>query len=110
PLLLLSISSPPAQRRLHFSLHDALPILAGGYVLDHELLPTVRADLPHAHHAQSDQPGGHSRCAETGLRLNRRADHQGQDLLLRQDRKSTRLNSSHVAISYAASRRKKKIH
>src|SRR5215212_7385294 len=53
------------------SLHDALPILA-------ELGPL-------GHVGPEDVPGGHVGAGE----------------MLRQDRKSTRLNSSHLGISYA---------
>src|SRR6267378_4221253 len=59
--------------------------LAGEDLLDQGLLPTVRAELRHAHHTPSYQPGGHSGRAEPGLRLDWRADHEGQDLLLRHD-------------------------
>ena len=57
--------------------------VAGEDVFDQRLLPAVRAELRHARHAHRYQPGGHSGCAAAVLRLDWRADHQGQDFLLR---------------------------
>src|SRR5690625_6431588 len=78
------------------SLHDALPISAG---VDHRL-DQLLAQPPRAPRAKRELVGGlGERPARTG-RLG--ADHP------RLDRKSTRLNSSHVAISYAVFCLKKK--
>src|SRR3712207_8215787 len=71
------------------SLHDALPILEG-------LSSSQRVDGPKARSAA----GGHR--ARTGSRLGRHRAHE--------DRKSTRLNSSHANISYAVFCLKKNIH
>src|SRR5437588_11994688 len=70
------------------SLHDALPIC-------HQL-----GHLGHLHDARGVQPDG------------RPEDHRHHDVRqagARQDRKSTRLNSSHTVISYAVFCLKKKI-
>src|SRR5439155_24095737 len=77
------------------SLHDALPIWvrqedAGARVLEHELeLPRLQFGVER-----------HRDRAELGA---------GKDGHAERDRKSTRLNSSHVAISYAVFCLKKKI-
>src|SRR2546427_13278000 len=71
------------------SLHDALPILGG------------RIDEAAAAHPYSKAPPLH--------RINRREYHNEiHDLLDLEDRKSTRLNSSHSQISYAVFCLKKK--
>src|SRR5437899_8160479 len=91
------------------SLHDALPISAaqpgGAGVLD---VP----DIVHQHqegaarHAERD--GAVSRPAEP---LHRGRDHPARGWFpAGQDRKSTRLNSSHLGISYAVFCLKKKKH
>src|SRR5438874_10264777 len=69
------------------SLHDALPISG------HELAQRVRAERPDLKLIYSS---GYSH------------EVLGQDVILREDRKSTRLNSSHVEISYAVFCLKKK--
>src|SRR5256885_14395859 len=64
------------------SLHDALPISLGS-------APVFRGQSPYENHAPSSDTGGRpARC--------------------RADRKSTRLNSSHLVISYAVFCLKKK--
>ena len=52
-------------------------------------------------HAHLDQPGGRSGHAEPGLRLDRRGDRQGQDLLLRR-RRLHRPGSNGVPFEHAA--------
>src|SRR3712207_8535729 len=69
------------------SLHDALPICAGG--------PPVH-DRPGQRHQVERVDAGEARGGV------------GPDVLLRADRKSTRLNSSHANISYAVFCLKKK--
>src|SRR5699024_11741235 len=88
------------------SLHDALPILPG---LSGPAVPApLRGggpDLPPADqpYLRDHQPPRHLR------RHARRAGAAGQsDRFVRPDRKSTRLNSSHVSISYAVFCLKKK--
>src|SRR5439155_19776883 len=76
------------------SLHDALPILPGDQGVHRQLLP---ARLRERGTRPGDR-GGHA--------LRRRRS--GRDLADHADRKSTRLNSSHVAISYAVFCLKKK--
>src|SRR5699024_11855324 len=86
------------------SLHDALPIchaavrrrrLAGAAIVALEIPMSCRA------HAQTE-PWSVFACLERGLARRRLPP-------LAQDRKSTRLNSSHVSISYAVFCLKKKI-
>src|SRR3712207_6853894 len=63
--------------------------------------------VPVGHLAHAVAVGGHHRGA-AGHRL---GEHQAEGLALRrEDRKSTRLNSSHANISYAVFCLKKKIH
>ena len=50
------------------------------------ILSVVGAELHHARHARSDQSGGCARRAQPGLRIDRRTDRQGQDVLLRHRR------------------------
>src|SRR5688500_19529821 len=79
--LLLVFSNDPATPEIYtLSLHDALPILREGLLI-------TRAQW------------------ETGSGP---ADLELETALLRQDRKSTRLNSSHLVISYAVFCLKKK--
>ena len=60
---------------------------AGEDVLDRRLLRAVGLDAASTPTTlDGDQPGGHSGRAEPGLRLDRRADRQGQDVLLRDGR------------------------
>src|SRR5699024_12439819 len=93
--LSLIFSSPLPPTSLYtLSLHDALPIFHG-----------LGGDEVHALPGQEVQPVavglvvGHLKLAAAGAE----ADHG-----LEQDRKSTRLNSSHVSISYAVFCLKKK--
>src|SRR5207253_10815915 len=67
------------------SLHDALPILELGKVLAQRIIPEVES--------RTEPSLGHDSSTNNLIR----------------DRKSTRLNSSHVAISYAVFCLKKKI-
>src|SRR5690606_39664331 len=91
-----------------FSLHDAIPIWPG-FVLARpphqeiaDLLGDPRPDQALPEHKQgADQDHVGIAQAREGLR---RADHPREG----QDRKSTRLNSSHVKISYAVFCLKKK--
>src|SRR5439155_22855802 len=84
----------PAPTEIYtLSLHDALPISQQG-----------------PHHARpSWGAGGRDHAPRRGLLHRARRQRQGQRLPVAQrDRKSTRLNSSHVAISYAVFCLKKK--
>src|SRR5690349_23137352 len=81
------------------SLHDALPISEEPGAAQHDLARVEHADL-HALHRRPDGVGFH-------LAVGLHADHDRG--LGRADRKSTRLNSSHVEISYAVFCLKKKI-
>src|SRR5690606_41795251 len=101
----------PAPSDLYtLSLHDALPIYDGG--LDHravaaaphaavEAMPRIRLGQ---HLLAAAEDGRHlvrSEARDASVVVARRgAEHERADVAA-QDRKSTRLNSSHVKISYA---------
>src|SRR5207249_9734251 len=99
PLLFVSLPfllPPPAATRIYtLSLHDALPIS--------QARPRAAGAV---HHLRADGP------ARVDVDQPDRADHRhrghAQVPLLGRDRKSTRLNSSHVSISYAVFCLKKK--
>src|SRR5205814_7490822 len=76
------------------SLPDALPIYAGGAAGAHGPDPGARAPARGAGHG--------------ALALPDRAEHRGRHRARALDRKSTRLNSSHLGISYAVFCLKKK--
>src|SRR2546422_8503560 len=78
------------------SLHDALPILV---VLDEEVAP-LHERRPHL--AREERVLEERRVVDAGR------EHDRHRALARQDRKSTRLNSSHGYISYAVFCLKKK--
>src|SRR5690606_41981333 len=90
-------AAPTAEIRT-LSLHDALPIYGRGGTGHHEL-PDFAYEF-----VACAVPGGHCHAEGAGLDLSL-VDGQG-------DRKSTRLNSSHVKSSYAVFclKKKKKIH
>src|SRR5439155_25156124 len=95
---------PPTTQTYTLSLHDALPISFSRYQARSGRLPsrTVHAVLSCA------PPGARLVLAESEAALPRACF---EDLVLHRgliDRKSTRLNSSHVAISYAVFCLKKK--
>src|SRR5438067_4632471 len=77
------------------SLHDALPILAGFLEAARDAGATTYLEVVSATAADE------LRSAETATRVH-------PDYLIGGDRKSTRLNSSHVSISYAVFCLKKK--
>src|SRR5699024_12642620 len=96
------LSFPDRASRASFtlSLHDALPILLEedtGLNGDGEVLQVIIEDLIHPHGTQ------HHAAAHGGA-----AAHQTGTGAPGGDRKSTRLNSSHVSISYAVFCLKKK--
>src|SRR5438045_7567752 len=92
------------------SLHDALPICIGRFEITHgqgdlrtaELLRVKRVDLLPARGAR---PG----AEQLQLHITNGEPHARPTIFLIQDRKSTRLNSSHLGISYAVFCLKKKI-
>src|SRR5205814_5177201 len=101
---------PPPTTRSTLSLHDALPIYAGRAALveaDGQRLQVLEdADAQVGERALSDP------ADEIGLHVghrphDQRRDEEGDDHdyervdVALQDRKSTRLNSSHLGISYA---------
>src|SRR5690606_41804516 len=96
----LSFKHSPMTCYYTLSLHDALPICGDGVA-------------PAADEIEGDREGGAERHRQ-GDGLPERpaeAEHHGGDHArapVRQDRKSTRLNSSHVKISYAVFCLKKK--
>src|SRR5207253_8294062 len=83
------------------SLHDALPIFDLQQIEEAEALRGGRIPLSIAARIVSN-------VAEGLEHAHRATDSRGAALGLVQDRKSTRLNSSHVAISYAVFCLKKK--
>src|SRR5690606_41378567 len=104
--VLLTAALPSAFYPL--SLHDALPILREWRDLHHQLhLACRQASLVENH-----QPAGYDsiHCALlSGLLSHVGFRHEEREYLgVRKDRKSTRLNSSHVKISYAVFCLKKK--
>src|SRR5436853_4591237 len=64
-----------------------------------------RRPVAHRHPARDDPPGRRERCDDRDHREHR---HLAQPHQPRRDRKSTRLNSSHLGISYAVFCLKKK--
>src|SRR5207253_11012449 len=95
-------NSPPPPRLSTLSLHDALPIFHARRIYDCEDNPFL-ADFYKA------KPGSAFRAQMYFLieRQKRLREALDKEIHLR-DRKSTRLNSSHVAISYAVFCLKKK--
>src|SRR5438067_752919 len=93
PLPRLSFPDPPPPEIYTLSLHDALPILDEKVSLARGWA-RARVRVGGRRRGSGGQPGNHdSSCSG------------GND---RRDRKSTRLNSSHVSISYAVFCLKKK--
>src|SRR5207253_11188710 len=95
---LLSATDTPPPALYTLSLHDALPISDG--LPDPHRSPVLQG----RHHPRRDGPGHGPRGRLPTDRHPRQPRHRPLDL----DRKSTRLNSSHVAISYAVFCLKKK--
>src|SRR5207302_8603267 len=96
-------TATPTPQLYTLSLHDALPISTGTKAT----IQVLRSLLAENHvqvltAAATGDPSG-TAWAEAG-----ELDHQGHDLVVQLDRKSTRLNSSHVKISYAVFCLKKK--
>src|SRR5690606_41769036 len=86
------------------SLHDALPISAARRVLPsaRSHRSEVQDDGPHPPHTpRSPRPTSTTRRARRDRGRHGGSAPVGQRLLQQLDRKSTRLNSSHVKISYA---------
>src|SRR5256885_11796680 len=73
------------------SLHDALPISRRAFVVD-DILGLLRVRITKIPD-ESIEPGAHRHDGIAG--------DEGQRVVLALDRKSTRLNSSHLVISYA---------
>src|SRR3712207_8956050 len=86
------------------SLHDALPIFGDRWYLARD--PASREVF--IHHLPNAASGGRSSHIEIGTFLSRDGRGPEHQELLRLDRKSTRLNSSHANISYAVFCLKKK--
>src|SRR5690625_7314543 len=94
-MFLLITLTTAAPHHSPLSLHDALPIFNDpGLLLVDE--PTAALDRKRSHEIVELLA---ARCHERGIAVVM-VTHD-QDVLVMGDRKSTRLNSSHVAISYA---------
>src|SRR5437868_7866603 len=95
---LLFIFDDPALTVIYtLSLHDALPISPWSKLVEEinaARTPILAIDVPSGLNADTGEPLGTAICATVTLTLG--------------DRKSTRLNSSHVSISYAVFCLKKK--
>src|SRR5690606_41468654 len=91
------------------SLHDALPIFGVGRELGIAALLVVDHLIEAALNLGLVRIGGALRRVAGGAGFQRAARFQHVIAVLRIDRKSTRLNSSHVKISYAVFCLKKKI-
>src|SRR5690606_39763485 len=105
PPRFLTHPTPPATYPL--SLHDALPIFQHRHEAARRRIETA---VGHEHYMVAGSHGfAQARQQRVGVRHRLRlAAHRGD-----QDRKSTRLNSSHVKISYAVfclKKKKKKAH
>src|SRR5690606_42107782 len=99
--LLLFRPAPPTTSLSTLSLHDALPIWGGDAAHERPRVRRAAALQPgRAPHRVHERPGRDGQPVDHGRgRLEPAPD---------QDRKSTRLNSSHVKISYAVFCLKKK--
>src|SRR5699024_12335928 len=100
------LPSPPQSYTL--SLHDALPILRIRGIRISGTQPEEGTGYLGKNCTKVFR--GHHRCFKLadGLLSKLRAPHGGGKLVFARDRKSTRLNSSHVSISYAVFCLKKK--
>src|SRR5207253_11294891 len=101
-----SSTHPPTPQSYTLSLHDALPIFGQAQAIGEiEAVEALRAvlDLSVRQHLVSDVPLGVflSGGIDSSTVAAYAARHFGGRLKTFSDRKSTRLNSSHVAISYA---------
>src|SRR5205807_8942946 len=107
--LYLSLSPPTSTTTLYtLSLHDALPIYHEGRAIERVRARREDRDVvPRLLHAEEDFGafGAADPVALNRLRLLRPV---GAGILEELDRKSTRLNSSHLVISYAVFCLKKK--
>src|SRR5206468_5966628 len=105
---LFSFPTTAASASYTLSLHDALPILDGlRLALEAGKLPLDVRDQHVGHVVRESSPHDDAQRREVSAVLGKRV---GRNLpaALAQDRKSTRLNSSHDQISYAAFCLKKK--
>src|SRR5256885_3969215 len=108
--LLFFLKNPPPPETSPFPLHDALPISAAGGHAEpnqpHGLVGRASSRTGHAGDAHADI-GTQPHPGPVGERLGDLA--RDRTVACDQDRKSTRLNSSHLVISYAVFCLKKKI-
>src|SRR5207249_5272566 len=103
------LSHDPSRHYIHtLSLHDALPIYIRRHILDDLGTAANNRHFPH--------PAELMHCRQSpndGIIFHHHMSRQGaivaeDDMIADRDRKSTRLNSSHVSISYAVFCLKKK--
>src|SRR5690606_41527561 len=102
-------SDPQPSDNSTLSLHDALPILTDhGHevVLDRMRFFSRLLGPSDSQLRSPDQPQSHGDCGQAGGQDGdvQPIRHSSPPSTPEQDRKSTRLNSSHVKISYAVSR------
>src|SRR5690606_39696854 len=92
------------------SLHDALPIFYqewANWLVEHDLAyrcyctPERLEALRKEQIARKEDPGYDRHCRNLSPEERARNEAEGKPFVIRLDRKSTRLNSSHVKISYA---------
>src|SRR5690606_41438738 len=104
-LSLLLFKAPPPTEIYTLSLHDALPISVVGDTVDALSEPDRAALRKLAVFERGFDASGALAVADA---TPRQLLHLRESAVLQQDRKSTRLNSSHVKISYAVFCLKKK--
>src|SRR5690606_40109104 len=108
PIYLFLPSHTPPPQSSPLSLHDALPICLD---IDVRVVLGLECDIPRIELHERD-PRGRPQCCGIGSCqagvVEACQDLPAQLVAIRGDRKSTRLNSSHVKISYAVFCLKKK--
>src|SRR5699024_11641849 len=96
PAVLSAVPARSAPEVFALSLHDALPI--SGFIGAHEDLGGGHKDKEEVGSSAHEHPSGQGDLTHIPLAW---MIWQAQSMGLALDRKSTRLNSSHVSISYA---------
>src|SRR5439155_23831784 len=104
------LNHPPTPQIYTLSLHDALPISLAAVDRDPDVERQRAGDVDRRVGSESDSDQHGEREVVQHLAATHEQGQRGQEHRQRsdEDRKSTRLNSSHVAISYAVFCLKKK--